>query len=83
MKQVLAVRIDHSNPNHHLWNNNGTWFIHYTVHPDSLTAIRIRQSLKTASLEQARRCRDQLLARVQSEDTTCPRIEESYEASQK
>ncbi len=54
----LAVRIDPSNPNHHLWNNHGTWWIHYTVYPNLWSAERIRRSLKTRSLEEARRLRD-------------------------
>jgi hypothetical protein len=58
---TLAIRTDHSNPNHHLWNNNGTWFVHYTVHPDRLTAERVRRSLRTKRLEIARRRRDALL----------------------
>jgi len=65
MKEVLAVRIHRSNPSHHLWNNNGTWFIHYTVYPDSLTANRIRRSLKTTSLKQARWRRDEILSQKQ------------------
>ena len=28
-----GIRITADNPNHHLWNNHGTWFLHYTVHP--------------------------------------------------
>ena len=31
--EEIALRIDESNLNHHLWNNNGTWWIHYTVYP--------------------------------------------------
>ena len=31
--EELALRIDESNLNHHLWNNNGTWWIHYTSIP--------------------------------------------------
>ena len=58
----LAVRVDPRNPNHHLWNNNGTWFIHYTVYPDAFTAERVRRSLKTRSLAEARHLRDQLFA---------------------
>ena len=58
----LAIRTDQGNPNHHLWNNNGTWFIHYTVYPTPLTKQRIRKSLRTKSLEVARKRRDQLLA---------------------
>ena len=58
----LAIRTDHQNPNHHLWNNNGTWFIHYTVYPTPVTKQRIRKSLRTKSLEVARKRRDQLLS---------------------
>lgn len=56
--QLLSVRVNSNNPNHHLWNNNGTWFIHYTVYPDAYTARRIRRSLRTKSLTTARKRRD-------------------------
>ena len=46
------------NPNHHLWNNHGTWFLHYTVHPTPFTKERIRRSLGTKDLELARSRRD-------------------------
>ena len=58
----LAIRTDVHNPNHHLWNNNGTWFIHYTVYPTPVTKQRVRKSLQTKSLEVARKRRDQLLS---------------------
>ncbi len=58
----LSVRINPGNPNHHLWNNNGTWFIHYVKHPTPITKERVRQSLQTKSLAEARIRRDQLLA---------------------
>ena len=57
----LGVRINVSNPNHHLWNNNGTWFIHYTRYPTPITKERVRRSLKTRCVEEARRRRDTLL----------------------
>src|ERR1700712_5541784 len=57
----LSVRINPANPNHHLWNNHGTWFIHYVVHPTPYTKERIRHSLHTKSLEEARERRDALL----------------------
>lgn len=57
---ALSVRVNRSNPDHHLWNNNGTWFVHYTVYPDRLTKARIRHSLGTKSLAEARRKRDVL-----------------------
>ena len=34
----LAIRVQDGNPDHHLWNNNGTWFVHYTVYPTPMTA---------------------------------------------
>ena len=59
--EELALRIDDSNLNHHLWNNNGTWWIHYTIYPTSVTVERIRRSLKTKSLPEARSRRDEIL----------------------
>ena len=41
-KVQLAIRVDESNPNHHLWNNNGTWWLHYTVYPTPVTSERRR-----------------------------------------
>jgi len=59
----LSIRTNRTNPNHHLWNNNGVWFIHYVVHPTPHTKERIRRSLKTTSVEQARQKRDAVLAK--------------------
>ena len=58
MQQELAIRVDAENPNHHLWNNHGVWWIHYTLHLDELRVRRVRRSLLTRDLEQARRHRD-------------------------
>ena len=71
---LASLRISEANPNHHLWNNNGTWFIHYTVYPDPLTKVRIRESLRTKLLNEARRRRDTRLARC-SNLTTSPKGE--------
>lgn len=49
------------NPNHNLWNNNGTWFVHCTVGPTPYTKERLRLSLHTKSVEVARRRRDKIL----------------------
>ena len=57
----LSLRVNPGNPNHHLWNNNGTWFIHYVVHPTPFTKERIRRSLGTKSLAEARVRRDAIL----------------------
>ena len=53
-----ALRLNADNPNHHLWNNNGTWFLHYTVYPTPFTKERIRRSLGTKDLNVARERRD-------------------------
>ena len=29
--ESTGIRITADNPNHHLWNNHGTWFLHYTA----------------------------------------------------
>ena len=60
----LAVRVDQENPNHHLWNNRGTWWCHFTLHRPDYTAERIRVSLKTRDLDEARGRRDELLAAI-------------------
>lgn len=46
---------------HHIWNNNGTWWCHYTVHKADYTKQRIRVSLGTRDRDEARDRRDQLL----------------------
>jgi hypothetical protein len=49
------------NPNHHIWCNNGTYFIHVTLHWRGRRKLRLRHSLKTKSVEEARRRRDRFL----------------------
>jgi hypothetical protein len=58
----LSIRVQGENPLHHLWNNNGTWWIHYTIHPDAYTKARVRRSLQTRDLATAIRRRDEVLA---------------------
>ncbi len=58
----LAVRIDTDNPLHHLWNNNGTWWCHLTLHFPDGTAGRKRFSLRTDDVAKAQRRRDAILA---------------------
>jgi len=59
--EELAIRVDEANPNHHIWNNNGTWWLHYTVYPTPITAERKRKSLRTKSVSLARQKRDKFL----------------------
>ncbi len=58
----VSLRVDPSNPDHHIWNNNGTWWCHYTEHLPDYTKRRVRVSLRTGNVEAARRLRDDLLA---------------------
>ena len=61
---LASLRISDANPNHHLWNNNGTWFLHYTVYPTPFTKERIRRSLGTKDVQLARERRDQFFAHL-------------------
>ena len=64
---TTALRINPDNANHHLWNNHGTWFLHYTVHPTPFTKERIRRSLGTKDLAVARDRRDAFFADLANE----------------
>jgi len=52
-----------AHPNHHLFNNNGIWWCQLTVHHGPFSK-RLRFSLETRDLEQARTSRDRLFARL-------------------
>ena len=56
-----SIRVLAHNLDHHLWNNNGTWWCHYTVHLPDYTKRRVRLSLQTRDARQARILRDRLL----------------------
>lgn len=49
------------NPNHHLWRNGRLWWIAFTVLYDGWRQERIRRSLGTANLDEARRLRDEVI----------------------
>ncbi|MGJ8676872.1 MAG: hypothetical protein ACSHX0_05100 [Akkermansiaceae bacterium] len=57
----LAIRFNEQNPNHHLWNNRGVWWCHLTVHKNDATSERLRFSLKTRDVDNARNRRDRIL----------------------
>jgi hypothetical protein len=61
-KAVLSIRTTAANPFHHLWNNNGTWWCHYTEHLPDHTKRRVRRSLHTSDSGIARVLRDSLLS---------------------
>lgn len=60
----LSIRVSEENRLHHLWNNNGTWWLHYTEHLADFTKRRVRRSLRTHDLELAIRRRDEALGSV-------------------
>ena len=57
----LFIGKSKNNENHHLWNNNGTWFTHFTIHKSDHTSERIRRSLGTKDIKIARQRRDKVL----------------------
>lgn len=61
-KAQLSVRVSARNPDHHLWNNHGIWWCHFTVHQSGATKARVRRSTGTRLLEEARNVRDFLFA---------------------
>lgn len=51
-----------ANLDHHLWDNHGTFWCHFTVHRPDFTKQRVRLSLKTPDRIEARQRRDNLIA---------------------
>ena len=68
MSQTLSIRVDQTNPNHHLRYNHGIWWIYYTVHPTPWTQKRVRQTLRTRLLDEARLRRDALFCQLSSRE---------------
>jgi hypothetical protein len=58
---------DVDDPDHHLWRNGRLWWIAFTVHLPGWQKERVRCSLGTADLAEARRRRDELLRRYPEE----------------
>jgi hypothetical protein len=57
----ISIRTNPENPNHHLWNNHGTLVRPLRRPSDADHQERVRRSLGTKSIEEARRLRDELL----------------------
>lgn len=64
-------RLEDTNDRHHIYNNNGTFYAHFTVHFGHRKR-RIRLSLQTRSLSEAKARRDELLSRVAKEGFEVP-----------
>ena len=54
-------------PDHHLWRNGRLWWIAFTVHLPGWQKERVRLSLGTPDVVEARRRRDDLLSRYAQE----------------
>jgi hypothetical protein len=51
-----------AHPDHHLWRNGRLWWVAFTVHLPGWQKERVRLSLGTDDIEEARRRRDQVLS---------------------
>jgi hypothetical protein len=54
-------------PDHHLWKNGRLYWVAFTVHLPGWRKERVRRSLGTTDLEEARRRRDALFATLTQE----------------
>jgi hypothetical protein len=59
---LASSRAFASNQNHHLWRNGRLWWIAFTLIHDGWRQERIRQSLSTDNVLEARRRRDAILS---------------------
>jgi len=50
-------------PDHHLWKNGSTWWIAFTIHTLDWRKRRLRFSLRTRDIREARARRDRVLQR--------------------
>ena len=62
------------NPNHNIWNNNGTYWCHYTIHKDDYTKQRVRVSLGTSDVAIARALRDFHMQATPKVASNIPRV---------
>lgn len=51
----------HYGADHHMWDNNGTWWAHFSLERKSGRAKRVRISLSTSNRKLARERRDMVL----------------------
>ena len=60
--QVLPPRSGKKHgPDHHIWDNNGTWWAHFSVTRQRGPSKRVRVSLHTNNRKEAQARRDQLM----------------------
>lgn len=78
----LSARIDDENSLHHIWCNNGSWWVHYTLHFGNRKR-RIRRSLKTSDVRVAIARRDALFEKLRTEGEDVPERRRSDEDGMK
>ena len=66
--EVVIRVIDPNNIKHHLFDNNGTWWMSYTRHNADYTKERVRESLHTSELATAIQRRDERLKMLLHDD---------------
>ncbi len=64
---MAARREPPASADHHLWRNGRLWWVAFTVHLPPWNKERVRLSLQTDDLDEARRRRDELLRRYPQE----------------
>jgi hypothetical protein len=52
--------------NHHLWRNGRRWWIAFTVHTPDGRGLRVRRSLGTTDVREARLRRDEIFERART-----------------
>ena len=60
-KSKFSVRVNESNPVHHIWNNNGSWWFRAVYCPTPIISERVAFSLFTREREEAIHRRDCIL----------------------
>jgi hypothetical protein len=69
--RISFRRPDPGNDRHHIYDNNGTYYAHFTVHFQHRKR-RVRVSLRTPRIDEAKARRDALLSRVAEEGFEVP-----------
>ena len=59
--KIIALTDRKYGANHHIWDNNGTWWCHFSIERRTGPAKRIRFSLRTNNVREARKRRDQIM----------------------
>ena len=60
-KKIVALPDRKYGANHHIWDNNGTWWCHLSLARRTGRAKRIRFSLRTDNVGEARKRRDLIM----------------------